>query len=78
MSDQSGSMTFSIGTLHVSSIRFTANVIGNIGAPLTDGDPVNPELEDADEDQELPPPVICDDPFTVGLITEEPGVVGTM
>jgi len=64
--DQPGVPSFAIGSLHISSIHFTATIVGNLGAPLTHGDPVHRSLDGEDEDQE-PAPITCDDPFAVGL-----------
>jgi len=72
LSDQSSSTSQAVGSHAWSSVRFTApDIIGNIGAPLTDGDsPGEWFTGGADEDWGPPLPVVCDDPFTVGLIKE--------
>jgi len=70
--DQSGGTSHAIGSHAWSSVRFTApNIMGNIGAPLTDGDSLDELSADADGDREYPTPVVCDDPFAVGLIRED-------
>ena len=51
----------------LSSAHFATNVIGNFGAPLTLGDP---GLTNGSQD-EPPAPVVCDDPFMVGLVKED-------
>jgi len=58
-----------------SSICFTTrHVIGNIGAPHTDADPLDEWLVGTVENQEPLPPVVSGDPFTVGLIKEDSAV----
>jgi len=77
LSDQSGGTSYAVGSRSWASVHFTAaNVIGNIGAPLTDGDSLDEWSADADEgrDSDPPPPMVCDDPFTVGLFKEEASV----
>lgn len=66
LSEQAGDTSSSLGSRYMSTVRFTANIVGNMGAPLTDSE----LLEYADDDRE-PPPVTCDDPFAVGLIKNE-------
>jgi len=65
--DESDDTSFSIGPYHLSSVRFNSTLVGNIGAPLADGDLDNDLDKYADEERE-PPPVTCDDPFVAGLI----------
>lgn len=72
LSDQSGGTSAAVSSRPWSSVHFTANIVGNIGAPLTDGDTVDDSewYTDRDEDRERQPPVVCDDPFAVGLIRQ--------
>jgi len=71
LSDQSGHTSHIIGSRGWSSLHFTAgNIIGNIGAPLIDDSLGEWFTSGADEDREPPSPVVCNDPFVVGLIKE--------
>ena len=56
---------------NMSSVNFTANVVGNLGASLTFGDPDDDSrLNNGDNEKNKPSPVTCDDPFTFGLISD--------
>lgn len=69
LSDQSDG-TSTTSSCPWSSIRFAANIVGNLGAPLSDGNSVDEWFVDGDEDHKPPAPVFCNDPFAVGLIKE--------
>ena len=72
LSGNSGNASSSLAQ-NMTSIHFTANVVGNLGAPLTFGDP-DDDLGLSDGDNfggDGPNPVFCDDPFAFGLIQED-------